>query len=346
MRHDSPRTTLPRPGFTMMELIVALSISTAVMLGVVSLLSLASSAVPQPGGIQETAVDGADFLARLTSDIACATQITQAEAAAITIIVPDRTGDAVAETISYSWDAGVGDPVIRDYNGRITAILQEVALLQFVYSRGPATIASQLTKATSGSQVLCSNISTTPSPEKMNGTAIGTVLIEPILAGNAIAWALESLTLYFKYKGSKDDFAEITLHGCDEDGLPTDALYAVRTVAESDMTGGLTPFTVNYGGILVPAGERLCIVVRCIEARPEEGEIWVGTTGSAASADENATLGNPLSFEASGTITTLSQGPVNRDAVTGVFVRLRAGSESWSEQMSLPIVNAAEIVPE
>ncbi len=346
MRDDSHHTIKARPGFTMMEIIVALSISTAVMLGVVSLLSLASNAVPQPGGVQETAVDGADLLARLTSDLACATQITQADATEITLVVPDRTGDAVAETISYSWGAGVGDPVIRDYNGRATAILQEVTLLQFVYSRGPAAISPQLTKVTSGSQVLCSNTSMIPSPERMNGTAIGTVVLDPVLTGNAIAWALESLTLYFEYKGSKDDFAEIALHGCDEGGVPTDTLYAVRRVAESDMTDGLTPFTVNYGGILVPAGERLCIVVRCIEAQPDKGEIWVGTAGSAASADANTTLGNPLSFEASGTITTLSQGPVNRDAVMGVFVRLRAGSESWTEQMSLPIVNAAEIVPE
>ena len=342
------QATLPavRVGFTMVEIIVALSISTAVMLGVVSLLSLSSRAIPQPGGIQETSVNGADLLARLTADLACAMRITRADSTAITLVVPDRTGDDVPETISYSWAGSAGDPVLRVVNGtRDTELLASVDLLQLSYSRGTGLIAERMTKSTGSSQVFRTNLMTTPTPETLRPTATGTAILETALAADDVAWTLKALTLYFQWSGKKNDSAQIQIRGCDEDGDPTDVIYATLLISESDMTDSLDPYTLSFPGIEVLAGKRLSVVVTCIEGTPGKGKIKIGTAGSAEPVDGAAALANPLSLEAIGTVTSVTGGMATRDVVTGVVVRLRAGAEEWRTQVNLPIVNKAVLSP-
>ena len=335
-----------RAGFTMMEILVALSISTIVMLGVVSLLSLSSRAIPQPGGLQETSVNGADLFARLTADLACAMQITRADATAITLLVPDRTGDDVPETISYSWAGTAGNPVLRVVNGTgSTELLGSVDSLQFSYSRGPRQITERMTKSTGGSRVLKTNLTTIPTSETLRPTTTGTAILETALTTDDVVWTLKTLTLYFRWSGSKDDFAQIQIRGCDGSGDPTDTIYATVLIAESDMTGSLEPYTLSFPGIEVQAGERLCVVVTCLEGMPGKGKIKVGTAGSADSDEDATTLANPLSLEAIGTVTTITGGPTTRSAVTGVLIRVRAGAEEWKTQVRFPIVNHASIPP-
>ncbi len=342
MSHEQVRSTAAHPAFTMIELIMALSISTVVMLGVVSLLTLSSSAVPQPGGIQETAVDGADLLSRLSSDLACATQITQSGAAAIAFIVPDRTGDTLPETIAYKWEGTAGGPITREVNGAgPVVVLDDASQLAFIYTNASTTISSELNKTTGSSVALYSNLSTIPTAEVLfDKTVIG--LIEPTFAAGDIAWTLESITVYLKTKGLNTETVQIEVRGCDMAGAPTSAVYASSVILESNMSGLLAPEQFKFPGIVVPVSTRLCVVVRVTEGG---GDVWVGTAGSLPTDVISTTLSTPLSLEAVGTITSVTGGRTTRNAITTVQVRIQAGTESWTETINLPIVNPAYITP-
>jgi type II secretory pathway pseudopilin PulG len=336
MYHASTIPMGNRRGFTMVELVVSLGISTAVMLGVVALLGLSSSAIPKPGGVQETAIDGADLLARISADVASATQVSALNGRTLSVVVPDRTGDNLDETIVYSWGGSAGDPVTRVVNGTLSGeLLDSADLLDFSYTTKTTAIVTRQTKSVGATQILQSNRVDWPKFEELKFTD-ATAAITPTLAAGDVSWTLDSVVLFFAKSASSDQVVTVQLRGCDALGVPTASVYATDTVSEDGMASNFSPFVFSYSGIVVPAGERLCVVVRATDGL---GDVHIGTVGSNPQAADATTIANPMALEATGSITAVAGGAASRGSITALDVRLRTGPEAWEVRTSVPIVN-------
>ncbi|MCH7886097.1 MAG: prepilin-type N-terminal cleavage/methylation domain-containing protein, partial [Planctomycetes bacterium] len=107
-----------RCGFTLVELIAAMTVMTILMMGMGSAMIITSRAIPDDQSPMSIASESRNVLDRLTEDLLYATSITEKAATAITIIVADRGhGAAGPETIRYAWSGTPGDPLTLEYNG-------------------------------------------------------------------------------------------------------------------------------------------------------------------------------------------------------------------------------------
>ena len=338
-----------RRAFTLMELVVSLAISSVVLLGVVSLLSLSARAVPPPGGVQEVSVEAADLLARLGTDLSTATQITEATATALTLVVPDRNADMTDETIRYSWSGVASEPVLRTINaGTPAEMLSDTTGFALAYGTQPASAWTTQTRATGGVASIQSTLGGAKFTKKPGNDWFAQV-IDPTLPPNAIAWTLDEVVLCFVAAGAQTTVFTCEIRGCDASLNPTAVVYASFTVTESDLGTAPAAWRQSLPGITVPAGTRLSIVVR---ATASDGScdmclaspaVWSATAPHLISKDSGLTWAPgskpALEHEASGRVITSDGGPESRTALGVVTVNLAAGEQAWSTSIALTGLN-------
>lgn len=126
-----------RPGFTLVELIVSMSVMSLLLLGMASAVSLARRAIPSQQSLSTTALSAgqaADFLA---GDLMCALTLVHASATEVEFTVSDRDGQVpTPDVIHYSWQ-GSGSPLVREINGQSAgSILSDVREFQLTYVTG------------------------------------------------------------------------------------------------------------------------------------------------------------------------------------------------------------------
>lgn len=104
---DRPGT--PRPGFTLVELVVSISVLSIIMSALMSTILLASHALPT---LDDPAIASAqvnDAFEAITADAMVASTIAT-DGAVLKLTVPDRTGDSVEETVTYGLADGASPP--------------------------------------------------------------------------------------------------------------------------------------------------------------------------------------------------------------------------------------------
>ena len=106
-----------RRAFTLLELLFAMVVMTALMGGLASALMLASRAIPDDASPAAVAIDAYYAADQIAGELFCAQSFSERTATAITFTVADRDNDTVAETIRYAWTGTPGDPLTRQYNG-------------------------------------------------------------------------------------------------------------------------------------------------------------------------------------------------------------------------------------
>lgn len=103
--------------FTLIEMVVSLAIISIVFLAMGSVMVLSAHAIPDEAGDAQRAVDAADVMDQIVSELQTATSITSTLSIGVQFTVPDRDGDGVDEKIIYVWDQTNGGALLRQYNG-------------------------------------------------------------------------------------------------------------------------------------------------------------------------------------------------------------------------------------
>ena len=103
-------------GYTLLELLLALTITSMLMLGLASAMMVSTRSLDHAAGADSPAVTAASAAEEIASDLRFATDLPEKEADAITAVVPDRDGDGVPETIRYSWTRNPDFLLKREYN--------------------------------------------------------------------------------------------------------------------------------------------------------------------------------------------------------------------------------------
>lgn len=115
--HQHPRHA-PRPGFTLAEVVVSISILSIVMTGLMSALLLSTKALPQDDdpGVVAPKADAA--LEMIMADAMFAS-IVNKDGSKLRLYLPDRDGDTKQEVVKYELDDPGHPPtsLLREYNG-------------------------------------------------------------------------------------------------------------------------------------------------------------------------------------------------------------------------------------
>lgn len=120
-----------RRGFTLVELVVSLGIVGVLSMAMGSTIILSMRAMPTAGGGLETRAATGRALQIIGTDIRLASAVSMPNVRTLTLTVPDRTGDANAETITYEWEGTPGDPLTRQFNADVSTLIASVGDLKF-----------------------------------------------------------------------------------------------------------------------------------------------------------------------------------------------------------------------
>ena len=123
-------------GFTLLELVVSVAVASVLVVGLSASVVLAMRAGDSSVGPFSSSHSGAQAVLDLTRDLQDAISVndTSCTAKSVAFTVPDRTGDGIDETISYSWSGTSGDPLLRTMNGGTAEMIAaNITSLEFTH---------------------------------------------------------------------------------------------------------------------------------------------------------------------------------------------------------------------
>ncbi len=118
--------------FTLIEMVISISIVSIIILGMGSALLIAIRALPDAGNAADATIAASEVAEQLAAELRFAVTFAERTAAIVEFTVADRNGDMASEVIRYAWSGSAGDPLTRQYNGGgIVDIVENVYELQF-----------------------------------------------------------------------------------------------------------------------------------------------------------------------------------------------------------------------
>ena len=104
-------------GFSLIELLTAMAISSVLILAIGSAITLAARALPAEDDPHLALLHGGGAVDTMQEDLEAAVHITERTATSVTLALPDRDGDGRPEVVRYAWSGTGGDPLTRRLNG-------------------------------------------------------------------------------------------------------------------------------------------------------------------------------------------------------------------------------------
>lgn len=323
--------------FTLIEMVVSLSIMSVIFLAMGSVMVLASKAVPSPNAPANLAIDAADLLEQIASELEVATSVSVSNEKGIAFTVPDRDDDDTEETIAYLWGGAAGGALTRKYNGGTTVtILPHV--FEFTLNYDTVPVPQPDIKTESAEMLLDSYSSSSFATEFVvtRNNLIGQWINPQGLPSNAVDWNLTRVLFQAKKHSSSDGIIKVQIRTPTASKTPSSTVLASNTLYENILTSDYvwvsSPYTTVRG--IAPADE-LCLVLQW-QYDTEAASIrhtYLGGSNMLYSYTQgsswNYTSTNSMLFYAYGTYGTL----VPQPPVTGlrsVTITLNTGKTASS----------------
>ncbi|NOT01475.1 MAG: hypothetical protein HOP29_12700 [Phycisphaerales bacterium] len=356
-RRRRPGST--RRAFTLIELVLSVTISTLLLGGIASAMLIASRAVPGNQDKMHDVVEGHEALAGITHELYTLLTVPDAQLHSMAFTVPDRTGDSLAETIRYAWSGTSGDPLTRRYNaGNTVNVLEDVYAFDIDYLTKAVTEAGPPQPTAGPEQVIMAN--STPV-NGQNGDLDSSLwhgqYFKPtfLLSPTPVSWQVTKVRIMATPKGSSVGQFLVQLRRPDASDLPSATILAQVTVNESLLPGTLGWYPVTFASppTLLPT-EGVCLVLQHVSdadsasVQYDRGPLTIPHSQrlqyNGAVWTQFAT--QALVYEAYATVTTdsASQQPVEYLLSVGVTAQVGAdaGSKLWT---GVTTVNVPKIVP-
>lgn len=125
MIRRSARISSRRRGVTLLELLASSSIMAMLMLGIGSILYVSMQTFDSRDSVVIQRATSGEIVGDLADDLRHAIKFTTRTSTAVTFTVPDRTGDELPDTVSYSWSGTAGDPLLYSFNGATPATIAD-----------------------------------------------------------------------------------------------------------------------------------------------------------------------------------------------------------------------------
>jgi hypothetical protein len=112
----APHVCRRRSGYTTLEMVVALPSLALLLVGSSAAIGIVCR-TSESGAANDVLVRGPAALEMMSAELECAIALAGRSATMISVVTPDRTGDAANDTITYSWSGTAGAPLTRQVNG-------------------------------------------------------------------------------------------------------------------------------------------------------------------------------------------------------------------------------------
>lgn len=360
-----------RSGFTLVELILSLSVATLLLGGIVSAMVIASHALPNRQTQARTMTADYPVLDQIGGELSAAAAFVQRSATTVEFTVADRDANGSPETIHYEWSGTPGDPLKRSYNGGTLATVAE-DVREFGLTWSVRTVSqTQTTNVTTTNEVLLtsfttwSGITVTSSFQSVSPTAWFGQYFQFTPLTNVSNPKLSRVRLKLAVGSVANTTYTVAIHRPSSAGSPlpqSSPIGTPVTMSNSSLTSSYNwvdfyftdvPLGVTDSEFVIVAKGGASTAAKVFylfgSAAPSNGAIAVWTTNSGsgwnpASKDYNK-YDAPFEAYASYTTTTPQQTTVYRYFVTAARLVLRTGGDTATRlQTEVQVLSAPEVV--
>ena len=333
------------PGFTLVELIVAVAVTSILMLAIGSTIVVATYALPdddRPAGAVIAAGAAAEWIA---TELQYAVMVNHSSANMVEFTVADRDNDDAPETIRYEWSGTAGAPLTRQYNaGTLANVLDRVQQFELAYD--VETISEEVPQSNESAETTLAGYY---SGNYLAGRNVQTdrwrgQYFMPLLPPDAINWKVTGVKFYAKAEYPAGGECRLQLQLATAGGLPTGVVLEEKVLLESTLNPyfySLQDFTFSSVSGLAP-NQGLCLVfkwisgvVACRICIREQG-VPAANGNFMRSADRGATWteypDQSLLFWVYGTVTTPGIPQIEETVcLHGIEMKVRSGRDDPSD---------------
>jgi hypothetical protein len=149
------RTIHLHRGFTLVELVLNLTVLTLITGAVTTAVVMATHALPAADSPLQSAQSAAAVVEQMAGEIFVATSFIDRSARAISFTVPDRDNDGQPETILYEWSGTPGDGLSRQYGNHLkTDAATNVYEFELTYTSLSESESTTVVSKTPGNELL------------------------------------------------------------------------------------------------------------------------------------------------------------------------------------------------
>lgn len=230
------RLPRPRHAFTLVELVVALAVTSIVMAGLGSVFVLAAR------GAEASADDqGSSTLAALhamAAELQDAVRISQASATGVQFEVADRNGDSVNEVISYAWGGSPGNLLVRSYNGNSAGSVGALRDFRLAFETSSRT-RTQVSGSTQSAETLLSSYTGAANGSySVTTTQNVAQVFAPLIPPNATAWSVTRVRVFIMRGAGSGNVLGVQIRTVPGGTTPSSTVLEEWTLATSAMWSG------------------------------------------------------------------------------------------------------------
>lgn len=291
-----PRLAQPRPplrtrGFTLVEVLVAMAITTLILAAMVSSALLAGKAVPDPNDAPSAAMTAAQVNDQIAGELETATLILEQTPTAITFTVPPRGNDTSPERIRYSWAGTSGAPLLRQYNrGQATAVIAAVDQFSItpVIATSTETYGGSVTEDTSESLLVDDSGTSNLTNQNVNtNNWVGQYFLPASLPAGVIGWRPTRVRFQAKVSDAAGA-TNVQMQMPNATATPNGTILYQSTLSGSSLTSSYAwqSFTLSQMPRLTPTSG-VCLVLQYASGSPNSA-IVQSNNGSGLLQTSNA----------------------------------------------------------
>ncbi len=226
-------TGRPSRAFTMIEMVVSLSVMAVIVVAAGAALTVADNGSGPAATRWLAQASAADAATQVADDLNVATNFTERTATSTTFTVPDRVSLGSPNTIRYAWAGTAGAPLTRQFNGGtavpILTAADAVGLTYLTRTYGPPADAA-LTVPTW----------TTPVPitasYSLTSTAWAAQPLLPTLPTGTTSYSITRVQIPLKSSGAADGVLAVRITTADSLYRPTTAVLGTAVVFEAQLS--------------------------------------------------------------------------------------------------------------
>ena len=331
------------PGFTLVELLIGIALTTIIAVGIGSSMLIASRAIPDADNPANATLAAGEAAQQLTAELQYAISINNRSATMIEFTVADRNNDEVDETIRYEWSGISGDPLTRQYNGGAVVNLLE-AVHQFDLSYDLHTISEEIPQGNESTETLLKSFYDNEDlyDYPIKDTEWYGQYFLPSLPGDAVSWKVTRVRFRAKTDWEADGKCKVQLQLPTPGNLPSGVVLEEKTLLESTLRWFYTTQEFSFSSVsgLSPQ-QGLCLVFKWIsngtacEILGRDKNVHTSNIRLSKSTNRGASWSTcydkSLLFWIYGTVTTSGEPHIeNTYYLKTVGITLRTGNDEQS----------------
>ncbi len=281
-----PSTTFPkRGGFTLVEVVGAITISSIVIgsaLGALQLFTLSGARLQRT----ETARSQTSVaMHRLRSELLLATEVLGAAPTSIGFLIPDTNNDGFPEKISYNWSGIAGDPLTRQVGGGTQdVVMARVGAFSLAYD---VEVVTTDTKTESAETLLFSEDTATGLIDYVifKKNWVGQYFV-PALPADAVSWGVTRINVMAQVHGAAKGETAVQLWSPSVANLPS-KLLAQTSMMEASLLATYSWQPFAFAGVAdLPPDQGMVLVLEYV-SDAHSGDVQLH---SASGANPTAAL--------------------------------------------------------